>query len=130
MMATIIHFDIGADKPERAKSFYEALFNWKINPVGGFPDYYEIATTGLDGNKGVGGGITKREHPQQTGITHFVGVLSVDEASEKVKALGGRIIQPKQAVPGYGYLVLCTDTENNVFGLFQEDKNAVPDIIY
>ncbi|HVU97098.1 MAG TPA: VOC family protein [Puia sp.] len=121
-MATIIHFDIPADDPERAKGFYEALFGWKIGPIAGFPGYYEIGTSDLNGEKGIGGGITKGEQPRQTGITNFVGVASINESMEKVSKLGGKIIRGREAVPGYGSMALCADTENNVFGLFQEDK--------
>ena len=31
-------------------------------------------------------------------------------------------------VPGCGYLVICHDTENNMFGLWQDDKNAIMEI--
>jgi predicted enzyme related to lactoylglutathione lyase len=27
-------------------------------------------------------------------------------------------------VPGMGYFVVCTDTENNGFGIFEVDSNA------
>jgi predicted enzyme related to lactoylglutathione lyase len=123
-MATIVHFDIGADNPERAKKFYEELFGWKIGTMPGFPGYYEIETADLNGRQGVGGGLTKRENPQQTGITNFIGVSSIDETVAKLNRLGGKLIQSKQPIPGYGYIALCTDTENNLFGLFQEDKEA------
>lgn len=123
-MATIVHFDIGADDPGRAKKFYEALFGWKIAPMQGFPDYYEIETEGLDGRQSVGGGLTKRFAPQQTGITNFIGITSIDATLEKLVILGGKIIQPKQAIRGYGYMAVCADTENNLIGIFQDDKNA------
>lgn len=123
-MSTIIHFDISAENPERAKAFYEKLFGWKIQPLPGPMNYYLIETTDLKGEKGIGGGMAKRENPQQTGINNFMGVASIDESAKQVIELGGKIIQPKQAVPGWGYLALCMDTENNVFGLFQEDTNA------
>ncbi len=124
-MATIVHFDISADNPGRAKKFYEAIFGWKIGPIAGFENYYEIETADLSGIKGIGGGITKRENPQQTCITNFIGVLSIDETIAKLTSLGGKVIQAKQTVPGYGFLAVCTDTENNLFGLFQEEKNAL-----
>ncbi len=123
-MATIIHFDVPAEKPERAKAFYEKLFGWKIVQLPGPVSYHMVETKDLEGKPGVGGGITQRESPQQVGITNFIGVASVDAAAKEVAVLGGKVIRPKQAVPGWGYLALCTDTENNVFGLFQEDKHA------
>lgn len=123
-MATIIHFDMGADDPERAKKFYQELFGWKFTLLPGPMNYHLIETTGLNGEKGVGGGMAKRENPQQTGITNFIGVVSLDESSKKVTESGGKIIQPKQTLSGWGYLAVCLDTENNVFGLFQEDPDA------
>lgn len=64
-MPTIVHFDIAADEPERAKRFYEKLFDWKIELLPGPVPYYLIETTDLDGKEGVGGGIAKRGTPEQ-----------------------------------------------------------------
>lgn len=123
-MPTIVHFDISSDDINRARKFYENVFNWKISVMEGFSDYYEIATTDLQGKQGIGGGITRRQYQQQSGITEFIGVHSIDETITGVTHFGGKVLQPKQAIPGYGYLALCIDTENNVFGLFEDDKNA------
>lgn len=120
-MTTIVHFDISAGNPDRAKNFYEAIFGWKIGPIGGVPDYYETRTKDLEGVKSIGGGITKRENPQQTWITNFIGVSSIDETITKLANFGGKVIQAKQRIPGYGFIAPCTDTENNLFGLFHEE---------
>lgn len=122
-MPTIIHFDISADDIDRARQFYEKMFGWKISVMEGFPDYNEIETTDLQGNKSIGGGITKRQQPQG-GITQFIGIASIDESIARVTKLGGKIIQSKHAIPEFGYMAVCTDTENNVFGLFEDDKSA------
>jgi len=123
-MATIVHFDISADKPKRAKEFYEKLFGWKITLLPGPMDYYLIETIDLEGKKGIGGGMSQRTAESKNGITNFIGVSSIDESIKKLTELGGKVIIPKQVVPGFGYNALCTDTENNLFGLFQEDTNA------
>lgn len=123
-MATFIHFDISAENLERAKSFYETLFGWKIKSMPGFPDYYEIETAGLDGGAGLGGGISKRADAELKQIIDFVGVASIDETIGQLSRLGGKVVRTKQAVPGYGYLAVCADTEENLIGLFQEDKNV------
>ena len=122
-MPTIVHFDVASDDPKRAKIFYELLFDWKMENPPGMTDYYLIETTDLEGNKGVGGGLGKRGEPNQK-ITSYIGVTSVDDYSSKVEKLGGKVIQPKIPVPGWGYLAICFDTESNMFGLWQEDKNA------
>ena len=121
-MATIVHFDIQVDNIERAKKFYETLFNWKIEKAPGEMPYYFIETTDLDGQKGVGGGMAKREKTGQQ-ITNFIGVSSIDEYIEKLKALGGKVIESKTTIVGWGYLAVCLDTENNTFGLWEDDRN-------
>ncbi len=83
----IVHFDIAADDPERAKKFYEDLFAWKFVQTPGMP-YYLIETTDLAGNKGVAGGLGKRGAPYQR-ISNFIGVESIEEYSATVVELGG-----------------------------------------
>lgn len=122
-MPTIVHFDIAADDLERAKKFYEDMFDWKIEAPPGFPDYYLVETKGLNNTEGVGGGLGKRQDQGQR-ITAYFGVSAIDEYAARVESLGGKIIQPKMAVLGWGYLIMCLDTENNMFGLWQDDKNA------
>ena len=122
-MATIVHFDVPVEDIGRAKKFYEKLFNWKIEKVPGKMPYYLIETTGINGERGIGGGMGRRESPEQQ-ISNFIGVESIDEYTVKVEELGGRVIQPKMAVVGWGYLAICSDTENNTFGLWEENREA------
>ena len=122
-MPTIVHFDVATDNPVRAKQFYESLFDWKMESPPGMTDYFLIETKDLDGNNGVRGGLGKRGDPSQK-ITSYIGVDSIDEYSERVKKLGGTVIQSKMTVPGWGYLTICIDTEGNTFGLWQNDKKA------
>ncbi len=89
----------------------------------GMSDYYLIETEDLDGKQGVGGGLGKRGEPSQR-ITAYIGVDKIDEYSRKVEEVGGKVVQPKMVVPGWGYLAVCVDTEGNTFGLWQDDKNA------
>lgn len=122
-MPTIAHFDLPADDLERAKKFYTELFGWKIEKVPGPLDYYLIETTSSEGEPGVGGGMGLRGSPEQK-ITNFIDVTSVDEYCDRVKELGGMVLQPKMPVPGWGYLAVCMDTEENTFGLWEVDENA------
>lgn len=122
-MPTIVHFDLPADDPERAKKFYEKLFDWKFDKVPMSTPYYLIETKDLEGNPAVRGGMGKRGVPEQK-ISNYIGVTSVDEYIEKVKKLGGKIIMPKTKIAGWGYLAICVDTEENTFGLWEEDRNV------
>ena len=44
---------------------------------------------------------------------------SVDEYGEKIRARGGRVVVPKQEVPGIGWWALALDPEDNTFAIFE-----------
>jgi hypothetical protein len=121
-MPAITHFDIPVDDPERALKFYKELFDWKIEKVPGPTDYWLIQSK-EDDDPAINGGLTKRETPQQGILTYF-GVSSATEFAAKVKELGGTVLKAETPVPGYGYLVICKDPEENVFALWESDKDA------
>jgi uncharacterized protein len=120
--ASIVWFEIPADNVERARKFYATLFGWKIEK---FPaaveNYWHIDTGG--GNDTPDGGLMPRMHPQQP-ITNYVLAPSVDEAAAKVEKLGGKIMRPRTAVGDMGYFVICRDTENNEFALWEKNEDA------
>jgi predicted enzyme related to lactoylglutathione lyase len=119
--ASIVWFEIPADKPERAKAFYGKLFGWKIKPFPGMADYQHIDTGGADASPD--GAVMKRMHPTHT-ITNYVSVPSVTKFMAKVQKLGGSICKPKTAVPGMGYFAICVDTESNSFAIWEMDEKA------
>ncbi len=120
--ASIVWFEIPADEPERASKFYNGLFGWKINPMpAAIKDYWHIDTGGNDASPD--GGLMKRMHPQQQ-ITQYVLVPSVTRYATKVEKLGGKVCVPKTAVPGMGYFVICQDTENNTFAIWERNERA------
>jgi len=119
-MPTICHFEIAADDIQRAKNFYSEMFGWEIEDYQDM-EYWLIRTT--KDNSGIGGGIYKRTEPQQS-ILNYIDVPSVEEFSAKVEKLGGKIVMPKAPVPEMGWFVICLDTENNPFGLWESDKEA------
>ena len=40
----------------------------------------------------------------------------MDDFSEKISTGGGKVVRPKMAIPGIGYLTICEDTDGNSFG--------------
>lgn len=120
-MPTIVHFDISAENTERARAFYETLFDWKITELDGPMPYMLIETTDAEGNPGVGGGMAKRMEGDAGGITHFIGVEAIDDYLDKIEATGGKVLQGKMPIPGYGYIAVCLDTEGNRFGLWENN---------
>ena len=114
-MPTIVHFDIASDDVSRARRFYETLFAWTFLAPPGIEGYYLIETKDTDGKDAVGGGLGQRGAPGQA-ITAYFGVEDIDAYLAKVTELGGSAPMPKMAVPGWGYLATCVDTEGNAFG--------------
>ena len=121
-MSRLIHFDLSADKPERAAEFYRNVFNWRVDKWEGPGDYWLILT-GTQDEPGVTGGVAARIASDDTTAAVF-DVESVDEMARKVIAAGGEIREEKKAIPGVGYLVMCRDTEGNTFGIMQLDESV------
>ena len=72
---------------------------------------------------GIDGGLAKRQDPKDS-MTPFINVDSIDEYSNKITSNGGKIVKLKSSIPGIGYMSIFQDTENNTFGMIEEDKSA------
>jgi predicted enzyme related to lactoylglutathione lyase len=118
----IIHFEINADDPLRAKGFYEKSFNWNIEKWDGPIEYWSIVA-GEEDEEGINGGIQRRES-QNDQIFNYIKVSTVDEFKKKIEENGGTIVTPKITVPGVGYFYMFKDTEGNKLGIMQEDESA------
>ena len=117
----VVHFEIPVEDPERAKKFYESVFGWGIQKWEG-PIPYWLVTTGEIPEPGIDGALSLKENLSTT--TNTMDVSSVDEFLEKITQQGGKIITPKNGVPGVGWLAYCADTEGNVFGIMERDESA------
>jgi uncharacterized protein len=126
-MLRVIHFEIVADKPERAMKFYKEVFGWEFNKWDGPQDYWFVKT-GEGSQPGINGGLTPKMNQQSDGtsgrVTDTIDVPSIDDFSQRISAEGGKVVRPKMAIPGIGYLAICEDTEGNSFGIIQSDRNA------
>ena len=105
------------------EKFYSELFNCKIYRVPEPIDYWLIETVpvneqGMTVRPGVNGGMYKKEHPELKPVNYIL-VEDIDEYIQKIKQLGGTITQPKQEVPGVGWIALATDPEDNPFAIIQ-----------
>jgi uncharacterized protein len=120
-----IYFEIQADDPARAISFYSRVFGRKFDEVEGLPvPYWRIWTGGSHG------GLLKRPAktpPIQCGPNAFVCSLEVenfDETAKIIDQVGGVVALPKFAIPKTCWQGYFVDTEGNSFGIFQVDVNA------
>jgi predicted enzyme related to lactoylglutathione lyase len=111
----VIHFEIPADNPERAVTFYKKVFGWKIEKWQGSVPYWIISSR--DDEEGISGAIHEKGNFKT--VVNIISVPSIDKFLEKITQAGGSIIMPKGQVPTGGYSAFAEDTEGNAFGIFQ-----------
>lgn len=121
-MSRVVHFEIHVDDTGRATKFYTDTFGWKFQKWDG-PQEYFLISTGPDSEPGINGGLMKRRDPAGS-VYNTIKVDSVDDCIKKVEKNGGKIVVPKMAIQGVGYLAYFTDTEGNLFGIMHDDTSA------
>jgi hypothetical protein len=125
-MARVVHFEIHAENPDRAITFYAKVFGWDIKQWVG--QEYWLITTGPDSQPGINGGLTRRRGSidGQAVIAYVctIDVPSIEESAKTISANGGSIVVPTMPVPGVGWLAYGKDTEGNIFGIMQSDPTA------
>jgi hypothetical protein len=135
-MNPIVHFEIPVDDVERAKTFYEKLFGWKITKFDMSDDsymegepYYMIHTTETD-DKGmvkkpgsINGGMMKRANPGQV-FTNYIAVDSIDKKLKDITSHGGKVCMDKTEIgKDMGWIALFQDPEGNFMGLHEVPKH-------
>ena len=127
-MPRVVHFEIHADKTDRAAKFYRSLFDWKISRWDG-PQEYWLVNTGEGDEPGINGAIMSRrgEKYEDMAVIGYVCTVQVDDVDSYVRKavdLGGTLAVEKMTIPGVGYSAYIKDPEGNIFGLHQVDESA------
>ncbi|MET3949334.1 VOC family protein [Arthrobacter sp. UYEF36] len=128
MAGGVVHFEIPADDENRAGKFYRDALGWEVSPM---PElgYTMIKTTpteaaGMPSAAGsINGGMFRREGDLTSPVV-TVDVEDIDATLEKINAVGGSTVVPRQEVGTMGWAAYFRDTEGNILGLWQ---NAVPE---
>jgi uncharacterized protein len=113
-------FEIPVKDMERAKAFYDTMFNINIQVqdfggvlMGWFP--FE------EGKSGASGSLIKHEAYQPSdshGILIYFSSSDVSNELSRVESAGGKVVQPKtQISPDIGFMALFIDTEGNRMAL-------------
>jgi uncharacterized protein len=130
-MGRLVHFEIHVNDMDRAKKFYGEVFGWSFqdwSEYAGMP--YFGAVTGNENEPGIDGALMQRQgqSPETNqAVNAFVctlGVEDYDTTDTKIIQNGGKVAMPKYALPGMAWQGYYLDTEGNIFGIHQPDKNA------
>jgi uncharacterized protein len=124
MPNNIASFAIHVNDVQRARRFYEAVFDWRFEPWGP-PDFYLIHT-GDATSPGIQGLMHKRREATASGGPNCfqctVSVNNVDAVAEAVVAHGGRITMTKSAIPTVGEVIYFDDAEGNIVGAMKYEN--------
>jgi len=124
-MSGVVHFGIYVDDIERAKKFYGDVFGWSFMAHGP-PDFALVDPHG--GSEFIRGAVQARHYapvPDKVlGYECTIAVPDVDAAAAAIEAHGGKIVMPRAAVPGVGWLVKFLDTEGNLACAMHFDETA------
>lgn len=114
-------FEIYVDNMDRAKQFYEAVFQVGLESITD-PSDDGIQMLGFPSDMhgyGASGALVKCEGMPAGGNSTLVyfscGDCSVEES--RIEEAGGKVERPKMSIGEYGFISIVFDTEGNCFGL-------------
>ncbi len=115
MANPFVHVELHTQDPEKAKRFYKALFDWKLEDT---PDKsYTIINVG---RQGMGGGIMKSPMPDALPQwVPYVMVDDVDTATGKAGALGATVLRNPTEIPGIGWFSMFLDPTGAALAILQ-----------
>ena len=122
----MVWFEIYVDNLERAKKFYEEVFDLKLSELPTPEDIKEemqMCSFPMEMQlEGASGALVKMKGFKAGGNSTIVYFASEDCAIEegRIVAAGGKVFKSKQSIGEYGFMLLATDTEGNMFGVHSQ----------
>ena len=109
---TFVWFDLVTPDSDKVRTYYEKLFGWKISKAAG-EDKYDLIS-----NKGsLIGGIAEIEEEEQSVWLGSLSTSNVKKAVDRIKKLGGKVLEPVQQVDDRGVMAVVEDNMGAVFVL-------------
>lgn len=125
-MNPVVHFELPYQDEVRISAFYEAVFGWKLMPLGSAAGNYVLATTAEQDAKpgfpagSINGGFypVKPDWPMQY-PSIVIGVPSISESMQRIALHGGEVLGDPIDIPNFGRYVSFTDPEGNRNSIIQ-----------
>ena len=118
MANPFVHVELNTPEPEKSKSFYSQLFQWKLETVPN-PAVPSGSYTMIEVGSGTGGGIMKQVLGGPSGWLAYVEVDDIRATTQKAAQLGGKIMKDITEVPGMGWFSFIQDPTGSVLGLWK-----------
>ena len=123
---SIASFSINADDVQRACHFYQNVFGWTFEKMGP-PDFYMINPGKMGEPQSMNMLHPRRELKQGVRLTGYeciISVPSLQKVVDAIRAQKGNITMEETVIVGLGRLAFFEDTEGNLAGAMEYDKNA------
>lgn len=120
------HFAIHIDDIERARRFYDGVFEWGFHSYGP-GDFLQIKADKSENGELIGALQSRNYSPIPDKVIGFectINVENIDMIIERVLGNGGQVVMPKTTIPYVGYIAKFLDTEGNLICGMQYDSNA------
>lgn len=120
MTNPVFHFEISVTDMERAVSFYEAVFGYRMTRR--HVDGYQMAFfPRSDGAPGSSGALAKGDvyRPSKEGAIIYFDVLDIDAVLLRAREHGANVLYPKKDIGAAGYVAEIEDSEGNRIALSQ-----------
>lgn len=114
-------FEIYVEDMDRAKGFYQTVFNTTLEKIGG-EAMMDIDMWGFPSSMeqyGAAGALSKMEGVAPGGNSTLVYFSCQDCEVEqgRVEGAGGKVVHPKFSIGEHGFISMVSDTEGNMIGL-------------
>lgn len=124
----VVWFEIYVDDLERAKKFYQKVLNIQLSELpmpevpDGDDDMKMLAFPMEMEGEGAAGALVKTKGIKAGGNSTLIYFGSEDCSIEesRIANAGGKVVQSKQSLGEYGFMVLANDTEGNSFGIHSQ----------
>ena len=117
MEKKIVHIEIPVKDLEKAKEFYEIIFDWKVEIDTGMPGYAFFTT----GEEGVGGAFDQSDKVAKGEIMLHIQTDNIQNTLKKINSEGGKTIQEKTKISKeYGFYAIFEDVFGNLLGLWSQ----------
>ncbi len=124
MTNPFVHVELNSPHPEKAKAFYAKLFQWQLEDMPN-PAVPDDSYTVIKAGEGTGGGIMKQVPNGPAGWVPYVAVDDLRIATEKAKALGGKVMKDVTEVPDMGWFTIIQDPAGAVLGLWKSNPKMM-----
>jgi len=112
----IVHVEFSTTDRKKSAEFYSKVFGWEAQHIDEM-NYTMFAT----GDKQVGGGFAPVSEANPAGATVVsIGTDDIEATLREIEANGGKILMPKNEIPGMGWFALFQDPAGNTVGLYTD----------